>query len=173
VAVVGVVVAVAAGVLFLGRADSEGRLSSVEVETWEHRIEGPATTGGFVIQQGMKPAVAALVRGEGAVVAMQAVGWTQQLRTVRQKFAASAPPVGLEAAARSFDEALALYIDAAERIGAVGVAMEQPVRDKLLSDAIAVARRADARYDEASAALQRARRARGLEPTTRFPDPSS
>jgi hypothetical protein len=163
------VLLVAAFAGMMGLRDGS-QTSASDVDAYVAAITPPARQGGFVIQEGMKPAVAGLGRGENVPVIMQAVGWVAQLKQVRADFAKAKVSGELRAAAADFDRALALYIDAAERLGSVGMAGGD-VRARLLDKAVAVARQADHVYDTASGELQRVRRRHGLPPSSLFPNP--
>jgi len=151
---------------------SERRTSEAR---YEDAIAGPAREGGFVIQEGLKLGLTQLGAGQSGNVMFQAVGWVNQLSDVRSRFAAAAHGLKdptLRAAAAKFDQALDLYRQTAETIGAAAVGGVDPAtRSRLLEQASGHGRDADARYDDASRLLQQARRSLGLAPTNRFPDP--
>lgn len=169
-------VAVAVGIMFLtsvfDRANDDADLRADAIEVYENSVIGPMQRGGRVVEQGMKPAVQQLADGGPSQATMQAVAWVDELRAVRSTVKAVEAPGALRDVARLFDESLALYADAATTIGAAAIATGEP-RQKLLADAVGLARRADDRYDEASELLQRLRRQAGLPVSTRFPNPEA
>lgn len=168
-----VVVAVASAATWLSfeRADDSRRRDERReaVLAWERAITQPAKDGGFVIQNGMKPAVADLGRDMPGQTMFQAVGWVAELERVRGVFAQAVPPPSLRDAAADFDAALRMYREAAETLGAAAISAGD-TRRTLLDRAVAKAQEADATYDRASAALQRIRRLLGLGPSPNFPD---
>lgn len=120
-------------------------------------IEGPARDGGFVVEQGLKVGLRRVAAGEADGVMLQAVQWVNQLKAVQARFADAArgsrdPDV--RAAAALFDDALTLYRQAAETIGAAAIATGEP-RQKLLEQAAETGRKADAEYDRAMARLRK------------------
>src|SRR4051794_21674879 len=139
------------------------------VLAYEKAVTGAAREGGFVIQQGMKPSVQRLGSGQPDTATFQAVGWVDQLEQARHEFAAAQPPKELRAFASGMDEALVMYEDAARTIGAAAISSGDP-RTRLLDEAVAKARAADQRYDQAAAVLQTRRQQLGLGPTGAFPN---
>ena len=173
-AVVGSVLAllfVALGVAGLvnDHRDNQHQAQVDAVTAYEKAVTGPAREGGFVIEQGMKPAVQRLGAGQPDTATFQALGWVDQLEQVRGRFAAVRPPHGLQAFAKGIDQALVMYEDAARTIGAAAISSGD-ARTKLLGDAVAKARAADQQYDRASGVLQARRRQLGMGPTGSFPD---
>ena len=166
-----VVVALAA---FVPRTSSDADRRAA-LTRYEDAVAGPAREGGFVIQEGLKIGLAQVGSGQAGNVTFQAVGWVNQLEDVRTRFSGAATRLHdpqLKAAADAFDEALVLYKRAAETIGAAAIAApDSEPRTRLLEQAGATGRQADARFDEASALMQQIRRSLGLAPTSRFPDP--
>lgn len=152
----------------------EATVDAASIVAYEKAISGPAREGGFVIQEGLKIGLAQVAADQGGSVTFQAVSWVNQLENIRRQFAAAGEGLeddGLKQAAKHFDAALVLYERTAETIGAAALTDGEP-RTKLLTEAAARGRAADARYDAASSQLQRVRRAAGLPPTARFPNPA-
>jgi hypothetical protein len=153
------------GLAGLVRNDSPSPAAArTSVVRYERAVARPARDGGFVIQEGLKPALPRLAADQPGNTMFQAVSWVNQLEQVRVRFASAAEGLKdrqLLAAARAFDESLLLYKRTAETIGAAAIASGEP-RVRLLETAAASGKKADARYDQALALVQAARRSAGL-----------
>jgi len=159
-------------VVFLGVRGDESAAPAPSVQAWQAEIMPPVQHWGQIEILGMRPAISDLRAGTGVpaiTVAGEARAWQSGLRDVRSGMDAAHPPAGLLAAARLFDQALALYLQAAETIER---AASGPVeaRVALIDRAVSTAMQADCVYDSASAVLQQARIEAGLGTTADFPD---
>lgn len=121
---------------------------------------------------GMRPAIGDL-RDEGGVpaetIAGEARHWQATLASLRERLAAVRPPAGLERASASFDESIALYIEAA-RLFEAAASATGPAQEQGIADGITKVRQGTARFNEAAMVVQDARRRVGLAPTEDFPD---
>ena len=157
-----------AGSLCLPACRSDDRAARRKAfEAYDRGITKPVKLGGFVIEQGMKPAVRALGAGQQEPAPIEAVGWINQLETVRKDVAKLHAPARLQGAAKDLDTALGLYIEAAQTIGAAGMGQGEP-RTRLLERAVATARQADEMFDRAGRSIQRERKRIGLPPSALF-----
>jgi hypothetical protein len=152
---------------------SAERSSTAELLAYERALLPVAKDWGSIEVLGMRPAVADLQAG-GALgrpdlVATQARAWRAALQVDRDKLRALRPPAAARSVGPLLDRAMALYLDAASSflLAATGPAAE---RTGHVDRGIEQARRGARLYNEASAVLQAARRARGLPPTADFPD---
>jgi hypothetical protein len=151
-------------------------LTAAELTAYTEAVLPALSDGGKTIEQGMKPALAALSGSDKnvppAAVAGEAQAWVRDLRDVRGRVAAVPAPAALREAARLFDTALGQYVAAAETFGLAAAATGRE-RTQLVDQGVATARAGDATYDDASRIIQDLRRRLGLGPTADFPDPSA
>ncbi len=149
-------------------------LTRARLVAYESAVLVPLREGGATVEQGIKPALADLTERHvtpPAVIAGEADGWVRDLTSVRARVGAVAPPDELREAARLFDRALEQYLEAARTFRAAAAASAVQ-RRALLDGGYAVARAADATYDDAARVIQRWRHRLGLPSTPDFPDPS-
>ena len=149
-----------------------GTVSASSLQAWQAAIIPPVQHWGRIEILGMRPAISDLRAGTGVpavTIAGEAAAWRSGLSEVRRQMDAATPPVQLVGAARLFDQALALYLQAADTV-AGAASGPAATRLALIDQAVRTAMRGDCAYDSASVVLQRARVAAGLGVTADFPD---
>lgn len=172
VAALAVVAASVVGVLAV-RSDGDGMAATAtDVASYQAAIEPLVTEWGRIEIQGMRPAIADLVAGEGVppeTIGAEASAWQSAFVGLRERMRAVPVPASLEASAHAFDAALQRYIDAAVLFGRA--ASESTGRRRtLVEEGVAAARDGARLYNEASYGLQEVRRRAGLGMTDVFPD---
>lgn len=137
-------------------------------------LRGPTAQGGQVVEQEMKPSVAAISSGQidGPTLVSRARSWQIAFARVRHGIDAIAVPAGLQPAQRRFDAAIDGYAHVADLLVQAGAAATPDRRNALLDAAVAAGRQADGLYDQAAAQVQAALRAAGLPPDHYLPDPT-
>lgn len=146
--------------------------SAAAVQAWQAAIRQPVQHWGRIEVLGMQPAISDLRAGTGVpavTIAGEARAWQSGLRDVRARMDAAMPPGGLLSAARLFDQAVVLYLQAAETVEQAASG-PQAARLQLIDRAVRTAMRGDCAYDSASVVLQQARLDAGLGTTADFPD---
>ncbi|MEA2684021.1 MAG: hypothetical protein QOK05_2349 [Chloroflexota bacterium] len=160
--VVGLVAAVA---LTRPSVEAPAPASAASVQAYANAVARATAPAGQVVETDMKPSVGSWENGTLAadVFAARAGGWGLTFRRTRAQLAKISIPTGLEGTHAAFLSSLDAYATAADMFR---VAAPTP---NLSADATAAVRAADARYTEASVALQKALRTAGLSPDVRFP----
>lgn len=142
------------------------------IEAYQAKLLPLVQDWGRIEVQGMRPAIADLVSGEGVppeTVAGEARAWHAGFVDLRAKIAALDPPPELQPVEDQFDDAMQHYLDSA-------LAFEQAAdgpaeaRTAGIEKGIAAAKEGARLYNEASMVLQRVRRAAGLPTSPDFPD---
>lgn len=125
---------------------------------YETAVERAVQDGGFVVTQGMKLGLADITEGRfpDATLMKMAGGWTRSMMQVRRKLTMVEPPTILREVARRYDAALAAYVRVGESLLAAARARGDE-RAALVQKVPPLGERADALWNEASAALERQR----------------
>jgi hypothetical protein len=142
------------------------------IESYQAELLPLVKEWGRIEVQGMRPAIADLMSGQGVppeTVAGEARAWRAGFEGLRQKISALDPPEALEDAERLFDRSMQRYLDATIEFeqAAEGAG---PARSAGIDRGIAAARDGARLYNEASLVLQRVRQKVGLPPTDEFPE---
>ena len=156
---------------FAGRSDSP--FSKEDVEQLHAALYGPTQHWGRIEVQGMRPAVADLVSGEGVpaeTIGGEARAWQGGLREVGTELAAIRTTDALRPIVDRFRAALEPYLEAARLFEEATVVPVGDGRLVLVDRGIEAAKRGTRLYNEASMKLQAARRTVGLPTSPDFPD---
>ena len=174
--VAGAMAAVFAGVAGLGllasRNDAEqtDRLRR-ELVAYEDAIAPAAQAAGRAIVAGIRPDLADFVAGRITPEVWRAdmAARAQEFSSARERIAAVRPPAVAKDAAARFDEAMSLYVQAAQALAQAGL-VDGDARQRALDRGAELGEEGDRVYDRGAAVLQAARRSLGLPPSNRFPD---
>jgi hypothetical protein len=150
----------------------DGKLTRHQLLSYERQLTPIVKDGGGTVQEGLKPAITDLTQSHivpPASIANEADRWAASLRQDRAKLAAVHPvPATLRAMHQKFLDALNGYAAAADALAAAGRAPAAG-RSAALSRVYRAGQSADTVYDEASAALQQARKQLGLGADPDYP----
>ncbi|MBV9097089.1 MAG: hypothetical protein JO079_03435 [Frankiaceae bacterium] len=179
VASVGIVAVLVAALVLAIVLPAGGRshASAAAVQRYENAILGPVKDWGSIEVLGMRPSIKDLFQQGKDVLPASAVitesrAWLSAFAHDRALIAAVRPPVGLGRCRALMLRALDKYVEAARGFGQ---AAAKPLSERrpIVETAVTAASDGDALFDQASAVLQRARRAAGLGVSTNFPNPQS
>lgn len=151
-------------------AASVGPLELAAAHAYLDAVRPIADHAGFVVQQGMKPALTELhdPDGDHERIAAGAPGYLGAMTQARKDWAALTPPVALRDAHALFLEAFDRYVEAAERL--VEAANDDDRRLELIAEVADLGTRADGIYNRAAALVQAHLVAGGADPVTWLPD---
>ena len=165
---------VVAAAISATQSRDEPSLTEARLTAYQQAIHAHLRLGGRTVEQGMKPAVADLLKPGDvplSAIAEESEAWVRDLTNVRARVAEIAPPEELREVARLFDVAMVQYVEAARLFGEAASA-DALQRTPIAERGIAKAREADRTYDDASRVIQRWYRRFGNDPTPNFPDPT-
>lgn len=160
------VIAAAVTTIVVNQARTNRRAERAAVERYAQKVKELSFEGGRLLQQEIKPRITDL--REGTVTPEQfrreADNWIRLYENLRKDFAAANPPARLAEAARLYDEALATYIESFKAFRDASRHQTQEQRNEAITEAVPIAERADAVFDEARDELAEQMRAVGLTP---------
>jgi hypothetical protein len=142
------------------------------ITAYQAAIKDPVQHWGRIEIYGMQAAISDLRAGTGVpaeAITGEAQAWRDALVQIRGQFIAADAPSELGPASAKFQQALALYLEAADTVKQATIAAPD-VRQALIDRAVAAARQGDCVYDDASVDLQNARHSADLPTTPDFPN---
>jgi hypothetical protein len=147
---------------------------TAQLTAYQAAIIPTLQVAGGMVEQEIKPSIAALEAGSLSAAEMRsrAVTWESRFQQERAALAAVTVPAGLAGAASGFDNAFRRYDDAATALAGVPDSDVGNADSAQVQAAAALAAQADKLYDAAAAIIQADRRAVGLGPTVDLPDPT-
>ena len=174
-AVLAVVLGTALVLAIVVPSDGRPHPSAAAIKRYEKAILAPVKDWGSIEILGMRPTIPDLLGQKGALppgaIITESNAWLAAFAHDRTLIAAVRPPAGLGRCRGLFLRALDKYSDAARTFGrAAATPLSQ--RRPVIEAGIASATAGDQLFDQASAVLQRARLAAGLQLSPDFPTPT-
>jgi hypothetical protein len=149
-------------------------VTTAQLTAYQAAIVPTLQTAGAMVEQEIKPSIAALEAGSLSASEMRsrAVTWESRFLQERVALAGVTLPAGLAGAASGFDSAFRRYDDAATALAGVANSDTGNANSAQVQAAATLAAQADKLYDAAAAIIQADRRTVGLGPTVDLPDPT-